>query len=319
MNIIGRQVSWEFRDRIPDVRAAFTERINKLEDKSLVYSEDIDKTMNDDFWVEKFLEWHRGNVVKAADGLVFSLKFQKSYRVRDLRDCDFPSEYFSTGSFFEYEPDRLGRKTVYIRMKYGPACKETREIGFQWMLFKHFKLQEECGEKGYIGINDFTGMTMKNLDLKAMPKAMEIMEAFPLASQLAVGVNLPTAIRMILNTFLYALPVDQRKAILLINPQQVQEVVAVENLPDYLGGTCTRRYSGQEMIPKGCMPLRDILFGAVAAKKDFNQNGHSIENAISTEVVKRMEKSPLLWPDDLDYKGAQSALSYFETILPLNA
>ena len=48
--------------------------MDKLENKFLVYAEDVDKTMTNDYWVEMFLEWHHGNVVKAADGPLFSFE-----------------------------------------------------------------------------------------------------------------------------------------------------------------------------------------------------------------------------------------------------
>lgn len=322
MDIIGRQIDWCFRDRIPEVRDAFKERIEQLEDVDLVYKEDIAKTMTEDFWVEKFLEWHRGSVTKAADGLIFSLKYQKRYKVRELKDSDFAAEPYSFGSFFEYEPDRLGRKTIYIRMKYSPACKETREISIQFMLYQNFKRQNQCGETEYITIHDFRGMTMNNIDLKFIPRAMDLLEVFPLASPLAVAVNFPPAIRVIFNGFLYAIPVDQRKGILIVNQEQLQEVVAIENLPDFLGGTCIKPYYGETLVPEGCHPMREHFLASGAAKSSNEDNeDFKVENGFkypSPELIEKMKNSPLIWPQDFNLKKAQRVISYYESILTLN-
>ena len=315
MDITGVGINWSCRDKIPEARKVFTERMDNLENKLLVYAEDVEKTMTNDYWVETFLEWHRGNVVKAVDGLLYSLKYQKRYRLRELQDSDFPSEYYSHGSFFEYEPDKLGRRTLYVRMKYIPACKETRDISLQWVFFQHFKMQEKSGEQGYICVFDNRDISMKNIDVAATSRIMEVAEVFPFALRLSVNLNLPLAMKLIFQGGLYILPSDRRNAV-FIKEGELHEVIPTEKIPDFLNGKCQKPYSGQEVVPQGCLTPKDFFLGAAFSRNSEEGSEDENKNRVSKAVIEKMKKSPLMWSNNFDVKTARSVLSYYKTIMP---
>lgn len=298
MDLSGRCVDYRFRDKIPSVRKVFMDKMSKMKTCDLFYQEDIDKTMTNDYWVEKFLEYNRGSVSKTVDGIIYSMKIQKQYRLRELKDQDFAAEAFMVGSLFRYEADRLGRMTLYSQMKYSPACKETRELSKQFALYRHLKMEEESGDKGFICVNDFAGLTMANVDLKLIKAALEMRLVFPNSVQLFICVNVHFAIRGFFNSVKYAMPVEERKGFLMMSPLQLQEVIPIENIPDFLGGTCQIKYKGPEVVPQGCQGIKENLITLFKHHRDNNNN-------------QTRKDCPVMIPDILDQETLVRVCQYY--------
>ena len=312
VDITGRSIDWRFRDRIPEVRQTFMKKIKKLqeEDINAVYIEDIEKTMKNDYWVEKFLEWNLGKIDKTADGIIFSLKFQKKYRVRELQDSDFASEVYSTGSCFRYERDKLGRLTLFMRMKYAPACKETRDLSIQFATYIHYKMERDSGDKPYVCINDYAGTTKANFDIALFHKSMEMIDVFPNSVALFICVNFSFSVRVLFNGLIYLLPESHKKGIrILSSPEDLQQIIPIENLPDFLGGTCTKLYRGQEMVPEGCVSFKEGLMSLV-----HNMDGNNNED---NEVGPVDLNTALLLPEEIDRKTATRVVEYYSKLLEI--
>jgi len=285
MDLIGKSIDYRFRHEIPQVREVFMERLKKQEDHDDLYDEDISKIMTNDYWVEKYLEWNKGNIDKTVDGLLFAAKYMKKYRLREIMLNQFAAEVYMVGGIFKYEPDRLGRPTLYTRMKYCPSCKETRDMSLQFGSFIHLLMEENSGENGYICVNDFGDMSLSNVDLKLTRDCMELLHIFPYSAKLVVCVNVPTPVRYFINAFKGLLPVEQRTGLLIITKEQLPQVIPIENIPDFLGGKCRKPYSGQEMIPEGCLPARE------AFKQFLKRND---ENDQKSPILVRMDEKTML-------------------------
>jgi len=257
MDFFGKILDYRYRDRIAQVREEFSEKVKQLLDNDLMYQHDFDKTMTNDFWVEKHLEWHRGNISKTVDGLIYAVKIIKKYRLREINLNDFIVEPFASGAFFEYLPDIHGRKTFYIRTKYSVNLKEVREVSRQFSLYLTLKMEEEAGEKGYVIVNDLAGASMANFDPKMAIVNRDMTDIFPPFHTLLVMVNVPFLLRGIAKTLFVFIPSEMRKGFLILTEEQLQQVIPSENLPDILGGTCKRPYKGSEVVPKGCLTIKE--------------------------------------------------------------
>jgi len=51
----------------------------------------------------------------AFENLIEDLRWRKQYGVNDLKEDDFPQEFYKSESFFDYETDKLGHSVIYIR------------------------------------------------------------------------------------------------------------------------------------------------------------------------------------------------------------
>lgn len=307
MDIAGRTlVKHFFTDRIPAVREAFMEKINSLEEPlELVYQEDIDKVMANDLFVEKHLEWNHGNVNKTASGLLFSFKYQKQYKVRQLKASDFPAEIYSIGGMFVYEPDRLGRKTLYFRCKFSPVCKETQESSIQSLLYHHFQLSEfdETGN-GYITVADFSGVGISNIDFTVLKAVINMSNIFPNSVPLIIAVNVPTAIRYAINGIKSVFPGDHGKALQILTLEQVHQVIDPTNIPPFLGGSCKKPFEGPECVPKGCLTMRERLTSLLPGSQ--NNNADSMNESLS-----------IIMPA-MDVKSVDRILAYYQGLFGID-
>ena len=278
------------------------EKIKSTENLMIqVYQEDIDKTMTDDIWVERFLEWYNGSVNKTIDGIIFSMKFQKRYKVRELKDSDFPSELYSQGIFFEYEPDLLGRNTMYVRSKYNPSCKETREMHIQLLMYLLFKLSEDSQRgKGHTIIVDYSGVSVSNLDLILLKQGLDIPHVFPNCIPLVVAVNIPLFGRILLRTLRKAFSEEHQKLLQVISHEELPQFVDPENIPDFLGGTSKRPYSGPDHVPQGCLSLKEMF-----------------EEFVQTEDGEVVPNKSALMFSALDVKTANRVVDYFHKFLDI--
>ena len=275
MDTIGLVVEHLYTHQISKTREAFLIKV-KEEPSDSVYKEDVVKTMTDDLWVERFLEWHHGSVSRAVEGLLFSLRYQKRFKVRELKNTHFPSEFFSIMFFYknddgQYITDRNGRAVLYMRVTKNPRFKETRDMTLQFAAYLHFQAEElflKSGGKGFILINDCNGISFSNFDFKLLYALMDFKDVFPIASALLITVNLPRALKIVYDAVKYAVPADQHKGVLLLDQKELQNIIKPANIPSFLGGLSQLN----TVAPKGCHYFRQILMDQdnLGAKIDTN-------------------------------------------------
>lgn len=102
------------RDFVHEVRDKFLDYY-KQQDPSLFYDEDIKLVEDCKFLMQRCIIYKRKNVQDSLEMLVSMLKWRKEHRFRELRDYDFPIEYYMATAAFRYEPDKYGNRTIYVR------------------------------------------------------------------------------------------------------------------------------------------------------------------------------------------------------------
>jgi len=293
MEWVTKTLDYRFRDRISQVREAFKEKVKELVEEEQIYQQDYDKTMTNDYWVEKHLEWRGGNIGKTVDGLIYAGKTIKKYRLRELKRSDFAYETYSHGAVFDYLPDVLGRKTYYLRLKYADSSKELRAVNRQFGLFMGLRQEEESGEQGCVMIMDMAGASLtNNVDTKLAILNRDMSDIFPPFNVLAIAVNVPFLLRSMIKTALFLLPVDMRKGFLVLTTEELTQIIPAENLPDFLGGTSKRPYSGDEVVPKGTLTFKEMFDRLMV--DDVDENGNFINNR--DHIGDQGMNSLVLWP-----------------------
>lgn len=288
----GRVLHNKFDDKIPLVRRLYQEKLNEHPDLlNEVYDADIEKTLNSDYWVRKFLIWNDGNVKATVERLHTSLAFQKKYRLRELQDNFFPAECYQGGSAFFYQPDRIGRPVLYIRLKFSPKCRETRDYTKAFTAYTFFKGDEMSDDRGYVVVYDCQGASWSNVDMDVFSFVMSLNDVFPHSVSLMISVNTPFFIRTLWNAFKYALPKEQRDIMrILSSPTELEEFIPSENIPDFLGGKCPLPYSGVEVVPSGCPPLEE--FARLQASGCTDVDEESLERIVKYYQKLLFQESP---------------------------
>lgn len=102
-------------DKIKQVRDILMVEYEK--DKSLFDPIDIERFMNSDWTVTRFLLRKKENVEDAAQMMVRCGKWRHSLNMPRWKEEDFPEEFYKVGGVFPYELDTLGNTTIYVRAK----------------------------------------------------------------------------------------------------------------------------------------------------------------------------------------------------------
>lgn len=219
------------------------------------YEADVDRIKHDDWFVKKFLINCDRDLKLATSSLIESLKWRKSQRIFERNLNEFPAELFALGSFFVYEKDKNGRKTIYVRVKHFRRNKDLRSLLIQFGILIGVKLEAESPE-GISVIMDFKGFGISNVDLEIMRSIIwTISNHFPFFVRTYYVVNLPRVLQAVSSMIISFVPSNARQLIHFLGEKNLIEFVDPKNLPDFLGGSCKRCYKGDSVVPKGCPTL----------------------------------------------------------------
>lgn len=114
-----------------------------------MYSQsDINKCLNDEWFVARFLLRQKLDVDKALDMMKRAMRFRNESLSFHFRPEDIPREFYLIGGVFRYEPDRKGNKMLYVRIKIHRRIPEISEIVRAFLLHNILILDEEAKGRG---------------------------------------------------------------------------------------------------------------------------------------------------------------------------
>lgn len=228
------------------------------EEAETYYEDDVMYVMKSDYEVRRFLIDSNGKIDTAVKSLVASLKWRKSQRLRHLTDSYFPSEVWYMGAIFLYEPDRWDRPVLHMRLKTNIRVKELTPVVQHFVSYLSFKLESMGREMGYTVVVDFKGVSLRNCDLEMASFVLHLKSVFPNGLRLLLAVDCPLIAHAAWNLVKYAVPADQRHIMKMIPRSEVCDYIKPENLPNYLGGCCKRKFCGPSVVPPGSKSAADF-------------------------------------------------------------
>lgn len=245
-------LSLRYDDHIAFVRSrvqAAVESVPEDERWKQYYKEDVEELINSDYAIRRFLiEWS-GREDGTVKQILSSLKWKKSMKLRDLRDHYFPSEMWFIGGVFLYEGDREGRMTIQVRLKTAVTTRELMHVVKQFLAYLSWKIDSAAGEDGYIVLVDMQDISFQNCNLEMARYLLELRDVFPNGLKQLIAIDCPLIARAAWNMVKYAIPADKRHIMQVISRSDVTKFIAPENLPTYLGGTCSRKFCGPSVVP----------------------------------------------------------------------
>ncbi|XP_015795828.1 motile sperm domain-containing protein 2 [Tetranychus urticae] len=240
-------------DKISKLRKIFLEEAS--EESHLYDPQDIDQLKTDDWSVERYLLHCKGNIESALPMLRESMRWRKSFGVNNLKETDFPKEYYLSGSFFTYLPDRKGNAMVYIRGKLHRKIAEWSEIHKKFFVFIINKLDKEMGGHRYAAFWDCEGAGLANVDTEMLSfMVTTISSYFPYGLEYVLLHELPWVLNAIYHLAKSWVPEHYQRLAVFANRSNITDYIAPENLPDYLNGTCTVNYRN---VPEGVPTARE--------------------------------------------------------------
>lgn len=139
---------------------------------------------------------------------------------------------------------------IYLRVKCDKKVIQLYPAVKQFFVDLINKVDEEEGHRGYALVVDATSAGISNANLEMLQFVIStIKDYFPLGLRYTLLYNLPGVLR----TFWPVVKIwlgDYKKMIMFANGEEIKKFVDVDNLPKYLGGTCTKSFTK----PPDCSP-----------------------------------------------------------------
>lgn len=298
---------------IKETRSLLKQRYLKNEDS--FYHHDYQRMLSDDWAVSRFLLRRHQDPRRAAKLMEECGRFRKAYRMSEIKLHQFPIEFHQVGGLFLYEPDRVGNVTVYMRTKMYRRHPDLSEILKAFILCVLEEADEASGGRGVAIIFDLTECGLQNVDLNFLSWLLSSFRNYcPKGVSYIMVYNLPWFLNATCKLAMSWLSSSNRRVLRFVQGTQIECFIKRENLPDYLGGTCSREY---RVIPRGSRPAIEIcdqlnmtreqalkireLFAEYLAEKDASmselihpqqENDLTLqsENEIQNEIGRHVEK-----------------------------
>jgi hypothetical protein len=251
VNSRGITVTNKSAPLVQELRTKFLQEYEK--EKDFYYPEDIQKVIHDDWYIKRFLLARNRDIKESLTMLIDALKWRKSEGVRDLVGSYFPEELFKLSCMFVYAPDREGNISIYFSVQ---NVFKHPEMVTAMKKFGNYILNitdEETNGAGISIFADFEGCGIhhaESMDL-LFHAISTLKNYFPFGISRIVLIDLPWILRACWGMAKAWVPQNRRKLVEFTARADMTKLVAPENLPDFLGGSCTIPYGGDKVVPKG--------------------------------------------------------------------
>lgn len=242
------------RELIDETRRLLRER-HELNPESF-YEHDYKRMLEDDWTVTRFLLRRRLDPKRTAKLMEECGKFRRQYLMSEIGLWEFPREFHQSGGLFRYKPDRVGNQTLYMRVKMYRRVPEISDV------FKTFILcvLEQCdvlnGGRGTAVIFDLTQAGLQNVDLGFLYWLLNSFRNYcPKGVSYILVYNLPWFLSATCKLAMTWLSETNRRSLRFVQGAEIENFIARDQLPDYLGGTCEQPY---RVIPAGSRPAIEV-------------------------------------------------------------
>ena len=242
------------RELINETRRLLKERYAKNPDS--FYDDDYRRMLTDDWTVSRFLLRRRNDPKRTAKLMEECGRFRKQYKMSEVQLWEFPIEFHKAGGLFKYAPDRVGNLTCYMRVKMYRRVPEISDV------FKAFILcvLEQCdvanNGRGLAVIFDLSGCGLQNVDLSFLSWLLSSFRNYcPKGVSYILVYNLPWILNATCKLAMTWMSASNRRALRFVYGNEIENFIARENLPDYLGGSCKINYRA---IPENSKPAIEV-------------------------------------------------------------
>ena len=224
---------------------------------------DRHKVTSSDLWVGRFLNFLDQGPDRALDHMIETFRWRKSFGVLQFDPLEIPREIYVMAPLFEYYPDKKGRKMFYVRVKMHRkvALLEERIKKSFMNYIEQLDIAANC-EYGINLVFDMTGSGFSNADLDLLFFILpSIRKHYPNAVKYVYVLGLPWILNSLAQFALALIPSDTAKKVRFLTQTQFHNVMPVDKIPDFLGGSATRNYRRIPRGAKSCVELGAQIYG----------------------------------------------------------
>lgn len=217
-----------------------------------LYEEDYKRMLTDDWTVSRFLLRRRLNPSRTVQLMESCGKFRKQYLMGRAEPWEFPAEFHLCGGLFQYAPDRVGNTTLYMRVKIYRRIAELNDTFKRFVLCNLEQCDTSTGGRGTAIVFDLTNCGLQSVDLAFLFWLLNSFRNYcPKGVSYILVLNLPWFLSATAKLAMSWMSVTNRRALRFVQGKEVEDFIAPENLPDYLGGSCKMDYC---RVPEGSVP-----------------------------------------------------------------
>lgn len=254
-------------DKIARVRELCRAQFDK--EPSAFDAHDVERFMNSDWTVTRFLLRKKDDPEEAADMMVSCARWRHKLGMPRWKDEDFPREFYNLGGVFPYESDLLGNTMIYVRAKlYDKKLSCIQELFQHYIIHIANRVDEERDGRGWAMVFDCSGTGMANLDVNMLLFMLnEVIPHLPKGLNYVLIYELPWLLSKIVNTTIACLPGEYKKLAKTASKKDIHNWIAKEALPDFMGGTCDINY---RRAPPNSRNFEDMAAELKLTEKDLS-------------------------------------------------
>ena len=230
----------------------------------------MNRIRTNDWYVKRFLLARRRNVDEAYEMMRNTMRWRQEFGLPTMKDSDFPIEFFKVGGLFAYEKDKSGNVVIYLRIRMHRKIPELADPIKKFLMHIVNKTDTEVDGNGIAIVFDCSGAGYSNMDLDFLTFLITAGNSyFPVGLKYILVYELSWLLNAFRKIAMSLIPQSFIPLIKFANKDDITNYISLENLPDFMGGSCKTSY---RRIPKGCTTVAEL----------------AVKNGYTDEDVKRI-------------------------------
>ncbi|XP_054710618.1 motile sperm domain-containing protein 2-like isoform X2 [Uloborus diversus] len=262
------------------LRRKFFESLSTSGNNDDYEEEDLERFRNDDHYCKRFILHKKGDLEAALEMVHESLKWRKSFGVKNVNQASIPIEFFQAKAVFPYNKDKEGNPIIMILVRFHKKAPEFAELLRKFVIY-WVELMEEQTSGGHMTvIMSCEGAGLSNLDLDLIKFLITLFRSYYPDSLAHILIyEFPWILNPAWKIIKAWLPQDFVEKIKFVNKTSLLEYVTTDCLPVDMGGTDTREYEPPTE--------NDINSNEISPEPKRIANGHAggISRGSAGEVV----------------------------------
>lgn len=231
---------------------------------------DLDRLRNDDHYCRRFILHKKGDFNLALAMVHESLKWRKSFGVKDVNQASIPIEFFQAKAVFPYNTDKEGNPIIMILVRYHKKAPEFAEALRKFVIYWVELMEEQTNGGQMTVIMSCAGAGLSNLDLDLIKFLITLFRSYyPHSLAHILIFEMPWILNPAWKIIKAWLPEDFVDKIKFVNKVTLQDYVSEDNLPVDMGGTNTTEYEPPASLEN------DVNSNNIAAEPKRLANGYA--------------------------------------------
>jgi hypothetical protein len=218
---------------------------------------DVEMIRKNDYFIRRFLYPHDLDAEAAYEQFREWMEWRKESRFEEATDQSFPIEFYEIGALFPYLTDKNGTLLLYMRFKVYRRIEVLDQAIKQFVVYNMDKLDSSAGkERGWAVVFDTQGAGVAQIDFDMLLFLFRtVKQYYPWGMKYVCIYELPWILHGAWKITQRLLPQDAVQLFRFCNKNNITDLIDPENLPDFMGGECTKDYRA---APAGCRSAEEV-------------------------------------------------------------